>query len=94
MDGKPFNKQEYYSNPEHYEGYFEEYLNSVTWLVHNIYWEARYPRVLTKNGLQKAQNNGKNRLIGVCDISADYEGSIDFTSRFTSIEEPFLLYNP
>ena len=28
------------------------------------------------------------------DISADYEGSIDFTSRFTSIEEPFLLYNP
>lgn len=35
-----------------------------------------------------------NRLMGVCDISADYEGSIDFTSRFTSIEEPFLLYNP
>lgn len=32
--------------------------------------------------------------MGVCDISADAEGSIEFTSRFTSIEEPFLLYNP
>ena len=32
--------------------------------------------------------------MGVTDISADYEGSIEFTSRFTSIEEPFLLYNP
>lgn len=32
--------------------------------------------------------------MGVCDISADYEGSIEFTSRFTSIEEPFLLYDP
>lgn len=37
---------------------------------------------------------GKNRLWGVCDVSADECGSIEFTSRFTSIEEPFLLYNP
>lgn len=32
--------------------------------------------------------------MGVCDISADADGSIEFTSRFTSIEEPFLLFNP
>jgi len=38
--------------------------------------------------------DGSNRFQGVTDISADYEGSIDFTSRFTNIEEPFLLYNP
>ena len=31
--------------------------------------------------------------MGVTDISADYAGSIEFTNRFTSIEEPFLLYN-
>ena len=31
--------------------------------------------------------------MGVSDISADDEGSVEFTSRFTSIEEPFLLYN-
>ena len=31
--------------------------------------------------------------MGVTDISADYAGSLEFTTRFTSIEEPFLLYN-
>ena len=30
--------------------------------------------------------------MGVTDISADYEGSCEITSRFTSIEEPYLLY--
>lgn len=32
--------------------------------------------------------------MGVTDISADDCGSVEFTSRFTSIEEPFLLYDP
>jgi alpha-aminoadipic semialdehyde synthase len=31
--------------------------------------------------------------MGVCDISADYEGSIEFTRRFNSIEEPFILFD-
>ena len=31
--------------------------------------------------------------MGVCDISADYEGSIEFTRQFTSIEEPFVVYD-
>jgi len=92
--GKPFVKSEYYANPEGFEGYFPEYLPYVSWLVHGIYWEAKYPRVLTREDLQAAIASGKNKLMGVCDISADYEGSIGFTSRFTSIEEPFLLYNP
>lgn len=31
--------------------------------------------------------------MGVCDISADYEGSVEFTSEFTNIEEPFLVWD-
>ena len=50
--------------------------------------------MITKKGLKEAVEAGKSRFMGVCDISADAEGSIEFTSRFTSIEEPFLLYNP
>jgi len=49
---------------------------------------------VTKEGLKKAVENGTSKFMGVTDISADEEGSIEFTSRFTSIEEPFLLYNP
>lgn len=52
--GKEFVKSEYYANPEEYEGYFPEYLNYVSWLVHGIYWEAKYPRVLGKEDLKAA----------------------------------------
>lgn len=30
----------------------------------------------------------------MCDISADYMGSLEFTTRFTTIEYPYLLYDP
>lgn len=49
---------------------------------------------MTKSDLKSAIENGNNKFMGVCDISADFEGSIEFTSRFTSIEEPFLVYDP
>ena len=91
--GKPFDKKEYYSNPENFEGQFEQYLDCVTWLVEGIYWEPKYPRVLSKAMLKKAIEAGTNKLMGVTDISADECGSIEFTSRFTSIEAPFLLYD-
>lgn len=91
--GKAFDKKDYYSNPENYEGVFHEYLDLVTWLVNGIYWEAKYPRVLSIDDLKEAQSNDACKLLGVTDISADAEGSVQFTSRFTSIEEPFLLYN-
>lgn len=90
---KAFDKKDYYENPHNYEGNFHEYLDIVSWLVNCIYWEAKYPRVLTKDALKKSQNDGTCRLQGVTDISADADGSVEFTSRFTSIEEPFLLYN-
>jgi alpha-aminoadipic semialdehyde synthase len=82
-DGKPFNKKEYYSNPEEFTGYFEEYLDCVNFLVNDIYWEAKYPRLITKQGLKAAVQKGTSRLMGVTDISADAAGSIEFTTRFT-----------
>ena len=50
----PFNKTEYYESPELYESCFDQYLDKVNWLVQGIYWEAKYPRVLTKAALKKA----------------------------------------
>lgn len=66
----------------------------VHFLVNDIYWEAKYPRLITKEGLKKRVEKGDCVFMGVTDISADEQGSVEFTSRFTSIEEPFLLYNP
>lgn len=35
----------------------------------------------------------KCKMMGFCDISADFEGSVEFTQKFTSIEEPFLIFD-
>lgn len=91
---RAFTKSEYYKNPQFFESKFHEYLPYVHFLVNGIYWEARYPRVLTINELREAVVKGTSKLLGVCDISADYEGSVQFTNRFTTIEEPFLVYDP
>jgi alpha-aminoadipic semialdehyde synthase len=76
-----------------YEGKFQEYLPYVTFLVNGVYWEAKYPRVLCTKDLKAYHEAGKSRLMGVCDISADYDGSIEFTRKFTSIEEPFICFD-
>lgn len=90
---EPFNKKHYYDEPGLYHSKFHKYLPYVSWLINGIYWEPKYPRVLTKKDLIRAKDLGKLRLMGVSDISADYDGSIEFTSEFTSIEEPFLVWD-
>lgn len=63
-------------------------------IINGIYWEAKYPRILSIEELREAVLEKRSALLGVCDISADYMGSIEFTTQFTSIENPFLLYDP
>lgn len=94
-DGKPFNKADYYANSKDYVTKFaQDYLEHVHWLINGVYWEAKYPRIISIDELREGVASGKSKFLGVCDISADYMGSIEFTSRFTSIENPFLLYDP
>jgi alpha-aminoadipic semialdehyde synthase len=90
---EPFDKKDYYENPQNYSGKFHEYLPYVKFLVNGVYWEAKLPRVLCAKDLKQYHEMGKSGLMGVCDISADYDGSIDFTRRFTSIEEPFICFD-
>ena len=41
----------------------------------------------------KGSPNLPHRLIGICDISADPGGSIEFMNECTTIDEPFCLYD-
>lgn len=93
-EGKEFSKADYYAHPNHYESNFKQYLPYVHFIINGIYWEAKYPRILSINDLRESVLENKSALMGVCDISADYMGSIEFTTQFTSIEQPFLLYDP
>lgn len=88
-----FDKKHYYSKPNMYRSKFNKYLPYISWLIQGIYWEPKFPRTLLKKHLKEAHQAGNNRLMGVCDISADFEGSIELTSRFTNIDEPFIVYD-
>lgn len=79
-DGHEFNKSDYYAHPNKYESKFSEYLPYVHWIINGIYWEAKYPRVLSIEDLREAVLENRSNLLGVCDISADYMGSIEFTT--------------
>ena len=60
--------------------------------VNCIYWESRFPRLLTNGQLQSVVGL-HNRLIGVADISCDIGGSIECVKRTTSSENPFYRYD-
>lgn len=56
-----------------------------------MYWEAKFPRVIIEDELCEQENM---KFMGFTDISADFEGSIEVTRRFSEIEQPFHLYCP
>lgn len=101
--GQIFDKAKYYAHPEQYHSIFHENIAPyASAIVNCIYWEKRYPRLLTNEQLQKITSADKKintrdfsyRLIGIADITCDIGGSIECVNRTTSIEQPFFRYNP
>lgn len=38
--------------------------------------------------------SGNRKLIGIGDVTCDFEGSIEFLRKFTTPDNPFWAYNP
>lgn len=89
-----FSLHTYYANPEQFAPVFEKYVQHLDMLVNCIYWDARYPRLLTKDFLQEHFNSGKTTLKVISDISCDVNGSVECTNLAATIEEPLFVYNP
>ncbi len=90
-----FGLQDYYDHPEKYRSRFEAYLPHLTVLVNCIYWDERYPRLVTKRYLRQLfsdQQQPKLRVIG--DISCDIEGSIECNLKWTEPDNPIYVYDP
>ena len=95
VPGQAFELQDYYKNPEKYRSKFAQYLPYLTALINGIYWEARYPRLVTKAWLKKAYaENAGRRLRVIGDITCDIEGSIECNVRSTDIGNPVYVYDP
>ncbi|MBM4249198.1 MAG: hypothetical protein FJ149_07150 [Euryarchaeota archaeon] len=89
-----FDLQEYYEHPERYRGVFERYLPHLTVLVNGIYWDARYPRLVTKKWVREAWSGGKRpRLRVIGDISCDVEGSVECTVKPMEPDRPSYVYS-
>ncbi len=90
-----FDLQDYYDNPQNYRSRFESYLPYLTNLVNCIYWDARYPRLVTFDYLKRSYSSPHPpslRVIG--DITCDIEGSIQCTVKSTDPGHPVYVYNP
>ncbi|MBP1599040.1 MAG: alanine dehydrogenase/PNT domain protein [Acidobacteria bacterium] len=90
-----FNLQEYYRNPERYRSCFEAHLPHLDVLVNAIYWEERYPRLVTREWARRAyapESNPRLKVIG--DISCDIEGSIEITAKITKPDNPCYVFEP
>lgn len=84
----------YYQNPHQYDGVFhEKVLPYTSMLVNCMYWDDRFPRLVTREQVRQLRAGGNQKLLGIADISCDIGGSVEFLERATEIERPFALYD-
>jgi alanine dehydrogenase len=89
-----FELNDYYSHPEKYRGIFEKYIPHLSMLINCMYWDEKYPRLITREYLKKLYSKERPKLNVVGDISCDVEGSIECTIEAATIEKPIYVYNP
>jgi len=84
-----FDREEYRNYPGEYKAIFgTKYAKKLSVVVHTTYWEPLSPQLLKREDIL----GGDSRLLGVCDISCDLSGGVEFCRKFTTPESPFYLY--
>ena len=87
-------KREYFAHPDRYEGVFHDRIAPYPcMLVNGMYWDDRFPRLMSKKQLEEMYDAGDRKLLGIADITCDIRGSIEWTEYATEIEKPFALYD-
>jgi saccharopine dehydrogenase (NAD+, L-lysine-forming) len=89
-----FDLQDYYNHPEKYENQFEKYIPHLSILMNCMYWDEKYPRIVSKDYLEKLFMSGEPKLKVIGDVTCDPDGSIEATHKGTEIEDPVFVYNP
>lgn len=88
-----FELQDYYNHPEKYKNQFEQYIPHLSILMNCMYWDDRYPRIVTKDFLAELYKT-EHRLKVIGDVTCDPDGSIEATHIGTKIQDPVFVYNP
>ena len=94
--GKGFDLDDYFRRgADGYRSVFDRYLKDLSVLVNCIYWDGRYPRLLTLDqcrALWAPDRSPKLKVIG--DITCDVNGSVECTVRPTDPGNPVYVYEP
>jgi alanine dehydrogenase len=91
----PFSLNHYYQHPEKYQSTFHRYLPYLTLLINGIYWDPRYPKLVTKKNLNQVYTHNKiAKLKVIGDITCDIEGSIECNVKATTSQNPVYVYDP
>lgn len=93
-DGSDFELQHYYNYPDQYENNFEQYVPCLSILMNCMYWNDNYPRIISKEYIQKLYSLSEPKLKVIGDITCDPDGSIECTHIGTEIEDPVFVYDP
>jgi alpha-aminoadipic semialdehyde synthase len=94
--GERFHLRAYFDHPERFRSIFDRHLAKLTMLVNCIYWEARYPRLVTNEQLRGlfAPGGPQPALRVIGDISCDVVGSIEATVKCTQPDAPVYVFDP
>lgn len=90
-----FDFDEFVAHPERFRAAFERFLPHLDILVHGIYWEDRFPRLITREALERDwSGQARPRLKVIGDVTCDIHGSIACTIKPANPEQPTYIYDP
>ena len=92
-DGGGFYFEEYLKNPQKFESNLDMYLPYINMLMHTSYWDPRYPRLVSKEMINKLSENKLFKLAFIGDISCDISGSIELNYKATTPDDPVYTYD-
>ena len=90
IDGKPFNKTEFYQSGRGHKSTFKRYLEVANMYIACHYWDSSAPFIVTKEDLK----DSKIKTTVIADISCDIAGPIASTIKPSTIDDPIYGYNP
>jgi len=93
-ENNEFDLADYYAHPENYVSDFEQYIPHLSILMNCMYWDDRYPRIVTNDYLEKLYSQGNPKLTVIGDVTCDPDGSIECLHKGTEIEDPIFVYDP
>lgn len=90
-----YDAKDFALNPGNYKSRLEDVLQYLSILVNGIYWEPKFPKIVTKKFLKQLySDSSKVRLKVIGDITCDIDGSIECTVKATDWTNPIYTYNP